>query len=350
MRSKGSFAAFLVSLVVVPGLSAQDWVIEGGCSDSCRTLAAQPLYSLGGPGAPMEFSRATTAVSDSRGRVIATSLFTPGVLVVFDAEGNLEEFVDRPGRGPGEFSRVSRMAIGSTDEILLFDDRVSVFASDLTFMRTVRAPTRVGALTVSSSGEITVLSVLLDGSRSPRLHTFGPEGELLRSFAPAPRPLSGDDRNEAAGALAPDDDGGIWMAVHPRYELTRYVDGDAVQQIRRRVEWYQPWRGFDPQTTITTPPQPRVGTIWVDEEGLLWTASWIQDPAWEAPRDESLAEEDPSRIWDTMVEVLDPASGELVAQRRFDDQMWLMTNGLAYSTRVDVVGRVLLDIVALTIE
>ena len=330
-----------------PALAQSEVRIQGECAP-CRALDVRVVRSLGGPAVPIEFSVATSVAMDSRGRVAAASLFTPGALVVFDANGGDVRTVGRAGQGPGEYGRISRLASGPDDQLLIYDGRVTLLDADHRFVRTIRPAARVGAMTFTPEGGVTLLAVELDGGRAPRLHSYAPDGTPVASFAPPERPLTPDDRDEGSGALTPAREGGVWLAVHPRYEVTRFVAGEPVQRMVRDVDWYEPWSGFDPNTGAGSRPRPRVGSIWEDSDGFVWVASWVADANW-VPRAEG-QEVAISDEWDTMIEVLDAAKGRVVAQLRTDDQLWLLGDGRAYALREDVVGRILIDILELSLR
>jgi hypothetical protein len=98
------------------------------------------------------------------------------------------------------------------------------------------------------------------------------------------------------------------------------VSGQLRQTVVRETDWFKPWKDMYPQNG---PPNPFLSAVRQDTEGLLWTIVGRLDAnaaAARAPQTGCQRRADcANQEYDTMIEVLDPRSGALLASRRFPE-------------------------------
>jgi hypothetical protein len=101
--------------------------------ENAWTVTSTPLLELGGPGT--ELYRVRGALKLTAGRLLvatATDLF------LYDPEGALIRKAGGSGKGPGEFTDISTMAIDSSETLQVWDltRSRSIYSADLTHLRT----------------------------------------------------------------------------------------------------------------------------------------------------------------------------------------------------------------------
>ena len=112
------------------------------------------------------------------------------------------------------------------------------------------------------------------------------------------------------------------MGDHNRYEVHLMdVEGAVLRTVVRDVDWFPEWTEWQPP--YEGPPLPRLFAIQEDDLGRLWVMLSVAAtdfrplprPSEVAGVNEPMGSDHPS--FDTIIEVLDARSGELIAARRF---------------------------------
>jgi hypothetical protein len=102
------------------------------------------------------------------------------------------------------------------------------------------------------------------------------------------------------------------------------ADGELVTALVRRVEWFRPSEDYW-LPTPERPPAPRLMGVWEDSAGLVWTIAHVGDRRWRRGLGNGIRIEgqtaypitDQQRVYDSVLEVIDPVAGRLLASRRF---------------------------------
>ncbi len=139
--------------------------------------------------------------------------------------------------------------------------------------------------------------------------------------------------------------GGYWTTKVWTYEMSRWQSpGVRDLTLVRRVEWFPPneptsWMEMD-AWHVETPPPRRLSHIWEDGEGLLWTYTLVPDERWKPePEPDRIDSEWILRTFDTMIEVIDIGSGEVLADFRHDEKLSpVCGQDLVSSVREDRLG------------
>ncbi len=165
---------------------------------------------------------------------------------------------------------------------------------------------------------IPLLRLTPDGARHPMGEVAG---VLMRSQA-----------RLLMRALAPARAGGVWAAHYDAYRIERFDSmGTLVVSLQRSVPWFPDGDGSVVIPTPESPPKPTIFSLIEDEGGLLWIFTAIADADYQrglrpredvrSPDQARFAMADFDRYLDTVVDIIDPATGQLVASQRFDEFM-----------------------------
>ena len=101
------------------------------------------------------------------------------------------------------------------------------------------------------------------------------------------------------------------------------TSGQLVRLLERDASWFPPWTNHSGQIDVDKPP-PRLLSMRVDPQGLLWVLTMVADANYVPIAQRIAGKERPvwtvadeSRLNDTIIEVIEPTTGRLIATRRF---------------------------------
>lgn len=266
--------------------------------------------------------------------------------------------VGSKGRGPGEFVRVGEIVPLPGDSVLLIDHaeyRATVVGPDLQIVRTIlldMVPQRTavaswpdnvwmtGSWSTPSSAGRPLHRFRLGGAASVFVGSFGTGSDELRAGGMTPLLRLA----QAAG-------GRLWTLERHSNLLTLWTaSGQAVRTSRRQPAWFKP-NANQPMGNPTTPPSATVRLISEDASGYLWIVAETPSPDWTAawenfPVNPSGGRGEVStrsiatdRLWKSRIEVLDAATGRLVAERQLDEWVIAMpAQRLIATGRLDSLG------------
>lgn len=291
---------------------------------------------------------------------MATTDRSPGVVAVYDAGGVLLQRFSRKGQGPGEHMGAHAMAVTRGDTVHLFDNalrRHSVFSPSYQYLRSTPLDGQVFAGIGLSDGSLLVNADF----RRPNaagfpLHRLGDNGRALQSFGVEVPQFNRADMYSLTRPMAAAADGGVWIVPRLRYEPSLWTRGQKVLELQRGATW------FPPQLTVqftggTRRPTPWVSGLWHDGDEHLWVLVHVPDSRWKPLPEgtESLGEMARGslivmdREYDTIIEVINTRTGQLVATRRFDEVLVaLLPGGYASHYREDADGEPFIDVWQLT--
>lgn len=159
------------------------------------------------------------------------------------------------------------------------------------------------------------------------IHVLDSEGNHVRSFGDR-SPIVGVQARGTGHRLARSGMEGVFWAAHStKYVIDQWTPkGVKNRRIERHATWFEPYDRIVIGSG-TKPPQPLVMAIREDDAGLLWVVLRVPDPKWRDGLREvrgpvgqrGFAPTKLQDYVDTVVEVIDPVAGNLVARRRFDE-------------------------------
>jgi len=309
-------AAVAQPLTVVPD--------EPACS-SCR-IEVEDVVRLDAAGlipvAPID------VVVDGRGRYWL--VFVNDLAMVYEADGRFIKSLPKGG-GPQEFEYpASITAVG--DSLLVYDRQRgwAVVAPDLTVARRL-AGSRIFSRPIPFAWPDSVLlSVPASSSGTERRSVFnvtsfaGEEVRPLRVFVGAdpPAPIHPMQGTYISRSLEPGR-AGVWIRDQNRYRIDNTAYGGEVRHVYlREAPWFEePNQRLAP---MSEPPQPRIRAVREDARGLLWVYISVAAPTWRegypvlegtGPQHVSEADYSYEKLYQTTVEVIDPAAGRVLARR-----------------------------------
>jgi hypothetical protein len=113
-----------------------------------------------------------------------------------------------------------------------------------------------------------------------------------------------------------------------QYRIQRWsLDGVKRAEINRTVDWFRPHDNFRYPVDIASEAHPPgLISIHQDNTGLLWTILRVPDRRWKSALGQrtnvygrsAIGVLDREKYWDTIVEVIDPTSGKVIASTRVD--------------------------------
>jgi hypothetical protein len=311
-------------------LSAQTEIVindEVACPE-CE-IKLTPIATLGRLDEEVSLSLLSTfAVDAERRHIYAAQTHTPGTIVLYDWDGRLVSTFGRVGGGPGEFGASPlnfRLLLDERGYVHVLDSgRRTVIGPGLSeFVRTHRVPFAFAYAAVLRDARLLLTASALRTLNAPRYALLDSLGAEIRRFGPSPENMGPVNAVRAA-------DGGFWSPYLWRYQIDRYgPDGSLELIVRRDADWFAQY-GLD-----DSPPafsRPTFARAWEDGEGRLWTAVRVPDVNRERAQSAVTAEMrldqvDFNAVQDSRIEVIDPASGVLLATRLFDNILHLVDGG-----------------------
>jgi hypothetical protein len=299
---------------------------EGGCEITLSLVTT--LSDSAAPG--ILHTRTMYVERDQRGRFILAAA-TLDQVVVFDSTGALLGRIGRQGAGPGEFSRISYPVVGTGDSIFVADyflGRLTVIGPDLEISRMESQVLSAPDIVLDDGHFVVARQISTPEQIGYPLHLMSPSGQLLRSFGTDVPQHRGDLRWLTTRVAGPGANGTIWAAPPGRYVLEQWNPrtGERLQQVEVASDWFVGAPG--PHDDPMSPPDPLVDKIF-ERDGLVWVLlrdkalSWRPPPRSEAHLERPVTAESYDATYDWVFEIVDPATGRVVASRRFDKAPWL---------------------------
>jgi hypothetical protein len=269
---------------------------------------------------------------------------------VFTSAGAFLRIVGRRGSGPGEYGRPRDVVSLAGDSVLVIDvgpRRASVLDPTLTFVRSVALPhtpsstqpiawpSRVvtgGYLGSASGAGLPLHEIDFRTSPAPVVQSFGSEsGELLAN-----------DFGAMARYLTLSSAGGLWTADELLYRLAKVSEDGHIDRVLVRESPWFPGRTARVIGTPSIAPSPSISGVHEDRDGLLWVSLRVASANWQEawPRaggEIDYRQLDLERLFDSVVEVIDPRTARVVARRQFDEWIVSMSPG-ARIARLSVDG------------
>jgi len=256
----------------------------------------------------------TRVAADSRGRLYVAPSCTAGEIDLYSAAGNLIRSIGRIGQGPAEFAYLQQVYTGPDDYLYVFDTshQMKVLAPDYQehsrSIHSMKPPAAFAAGTVAEGAVVATEHRAADGTAYP-LHRVAPDGTVAASFGTGRRASEDSRWQDLWQMVTPAGNGLVWTSKSQPddyiVELWNPATASLEMEIRRDVDWYG-----QPETAGAL-----VQGLHRDEQGLLWSLLAMSSREWEWG-DPARTPEEINRDRFSILEVLDPEGGRLVAQHR----------------------------------
>jgi hypothetical protein len=333
----------------------------GACIPSVEPYAT--LGSIDGEGLFTSVALSVSALSDGRFLVYDwnETATTGGSLKAFDSDGSFIGLIGGRGQGPGEFVRPHPAVLTHGGERLAVFDRalarltyLSPDGAEVISTHPLPPFTSIAYVAVLPDDRFVATGRLFSDPRAlgQPLHLLDAQGSLVRSFGADP-PIQGDlDSRDFQRRTTLSKDGTILGAMLTEYRVERWdtAGTKAARDIVREVDWFTPQDELRPYgRSRSEPPNPRLQTIWEDDEGRVWVFSQVPaDDWWEraSPREHVSGEtryyarERPAVLFDTHIDVWDPSFSEVIYEGRVPMGLWGAYHGLIMRSTTDDDGLV----------
>lgn len=264
-----------------------------------------------------------TVVQDSRGSYYVAPMMDRASVGVYRPDGVLAHTIG----GTGSFTLLLEIKVRG--DTLIAVDRVR---RSLELIPLGHGESRVVPLGYSPEGVLPLDNgsfVTQAHIPSPRLfgmplHVHGPSGEHLRTFGRSTEPVRSDAPYDVRRSIAYDGDASILASWVNRYRIERWsIQGRLVQVIEHQRPWFPHWSSYPPNIDARRPPT-WLESVRVDStQGVIWCILHVAGEGWSpdprrmpdehAPAPTLAARND---VLDTIIEVLDMRTGQLLASRR----------------------------------
>jgi hypothetical protein len=286
---------------------------------------------------------------DGGGRYLTSPFVRRTEIMAFGADGQLQEVAGREGQGPGEYKYVGLLAQGA-EMSHVFDSQNSRWTrlnADLTYHSSSLLDGNVMASVMFGDSLALINSIL----HTPHqigfpLHLVNSTSGVVRSF--------GYDENEAFRSdvgmggyrvLAMAGDNSVWAGTKTRYYIEEWtIGGELIRTFERNKNWFRT-HYEEPMPDPARPPVPVMRALHQDAAGLLWVAVAIPDENWaegiyKSEYDEGTGYQVSSwdDFFDTVIEVINPESGEVVASTRIDPYVWWFVGERQFATYTEDEG------------
>lgn len=327
------------------------------CSPGERPAAGlaidiRPVVSLYESGDSVLLGDETSVIAGEQGGYVVLRAAGHGALAFYDSTGRLRAIRGPKGRGPGEFQTITSAAVGPGDSLYvsdLYNGVLSIFSPrDHRFVRALPGSSSNLVFRGTSIGRLA--SPMVSRQREGGIQTFG-----HRRYAwgdTVAEPIGSGIPFDRAGAATAAPDGGVWIADRRTYAMTLFDGTREVRTVRRDVDWFP--RDTSP---ITAPAwvgkgRPFIADMNVGDDGRLWVLIKRKNPNYSdttryQPRPMSPLGFPPlEQIFETVLEVLDPETGELIDSRVLPGNMirFIAPGRLFQKTDVDSTGALMLRI------
>ncbi len=313
----------------------------------------------------------------------------------YDSLGKFVGKLGEYGEGPGEYQMTSGVMIGPGDSVFVSAKHLQVFTADGSYGRTLEGDRRtlLGPVPDGSGDVYSFVNAPAMSLRNipaslaerygtaPQVFRVAPDGTVRDSFpifsirAGANRPVSGwnEWRVDSRPVLAPD--GTIWTVLNHRLEqhapdgtrkrLIGVTLPDGLRPIMTAAEADSLMQIARASSPAPRQPAPRAlaGSLQIDEEGLLWFVRFVRAPGAdtikikmdylapnEAPQEGTIPANTQDRLFHTIVGVIDPVRGELIAQATLPFNALMVRPGFIGRLRADDMDRYLVDVYRLSLR
>ena len=347
-----SSSVFVLSVLVLgaSGVPAQVVTpIPGNSTCSTCELTLEKVASLGRISDPTSITSTFGGIQhDSKGRYLVSGTPQMSDVLVYDSMGRYVDTWGRSGEGPGEFRYVFDLMLLPGDSLLVLDrslQRVTVLDPDGKYAWSSRHPFRLLEIAPFSDS----LWVAAGSATSPdrigyALHLIRPDGTITESFG-GPYTIVSSRRSRGRRIIV-HGDRRLWAVRPDRYEVEEWrleAKPEMVGVLDREIGWF-PDRDIEGVVTGTEPRQPWMRDLYVDSDDLLWTISSVQDLDFpDSYTGGGVA--DREGTLDTMIEVIDLRTNEVLVSQRFREYLRRFTSdGLIVGYRAESTGLLVVDI------
>jgi len=332
MRVTSLIALMFVSTEAIAAQQITTIRPDGQCAE-CRIEILRSVALGDETGSGTIDHSESVAVRDSRGNFIVNGNYST-FLKVFDRSGRFVRTIGREGGGPGEFRGVGAMDVLPGDTLVVFDwgtSRYSLFSAHHEFLAAGPLPlTPEQQVIAIPTGDFVFNSTMFSASEIGQpLHRVGRDGKLTLSFGSNSTVFRPDVPYLLSRAITRSRGSLLWSSLRTTYQVDLLDSrrGTTVRSLRRDVSWFPPATTSVPRGRAEEiEPKPFIFDVTEDSAGLLWVLIGVPDPEWRravtpARPGEHAQVLDDHGYRDTLLEVIDPAKGTVLATARMKERV-----------------------------
>jgi hypothetical protein len=294
------------------------------------SIAAREVVVLGTDDGAGILGAPASVLRVASGDWLVMDYMLPGQPRLFESDGTPKWTIARSGAGPNEFDFVEWMALGPGDSVYFVDrgnSRLAVRSPTLRPGRTAPLYSFANGIVILPDGGLVTATRGRGGVDAPLVY-LSADGTEQRGLGKIPAEPRSTNFFPWFRTLAESTDTSFWAAELTRHVVREWsVSGRLLNEIELDEPWFPPQEGFG--ANAEEEPRPSLMAIDLDEHGLLWLLTYTADPDWmDAAEDgkdpygrSSKVIRDLSRYYDTVIEVVDPAEGEVIASLRMDQRL-----------------------------
>lgn len=287
------------------------------------------------PPASGRFEFPTTVLGDKHGRFYVLDEYGTTPVWVFDGHGRSMRSISRE-RALIDRSMVRALAMTPPDTLHVISGGDAIFDASGNLIRQQRLSADVSVFRALglADGRWVAQAIIRTGDLfGYPLHIFDRRGARQASFGSGRGAAFDGNPSKVLGSLARSGDGEFWAATQARYCIDLWTSNGVHRRVlERRVDWFQNWTQWNGRVDIARPP-PRLVSIWEDAKGRLLTLTLVAAVNWQPIAGRSAAGESPpptaaefERAHDTIIEVIEPARGQVIASRRVSQTLISLVN------------------------
>jgi hypothetical protein len=319
------------------------------CADCAIGLT--PVIEIGFTAAPIvPSSGALVTLDANHERFIVVALPFRSEIHEFDVDGRYVRSAGQEGPGPDDYLYISAIEFDATDSLWVFDPgngRADVFGPDLVRARSIPLSGAVDDVIALDDGTFALRGIATDStggiSVARVLRRDGSTSVLLRE-AEGP---SGLDPAGELGAIAKGRGRrDVWMAALHAWAIElRSAIGNVEQSFERSPAWFQIASATELDRYPDLDLRPALLDMAMDFTGRLWVIGGTVDRRLPSPERAREGILDVDEWVDTVIEVIDPASGALITSVRLDHAPpRFLRDGLVQRVLFDPNGLAWIDI------
>ncbi|MGH7468776.1 MAG: hypothetical protein ACRENP_12535 [Longimicrobiales bacterium] len=359
------------------GLVTRDLDTIPRCADC---IQARLIGKVGTLTDSLLLRRLPHVVRDGRGRLLAGVRGQDHEILVYDLTRGLIGWFGRFGSGPGEMRRFNTFSVGPSDSISLVHDGrfLTVFDRDFRAVRSIRLPiaARGGLIPLKHGRYVIPGWTATQESAGKPLHLISVDGNSTKSF--------GTENIVAVGPperfVSPGPNETIFAAERHNYRIEQLDTAGTVLRtigIRPPDSWHfreimshahrdsivtnrppkDVTNAFESRpTNLPFRPIPELAGLFVDS-GHLWVAWHIGAANWESvavnyrrTEEVILTDDYKPKAYDTIVDIIDMRTGELLARRRVAGFCTLMNDGSLARLGYSIQGVVEVEVFELSFK
>lgn len=301
-----------------------------------QDILIEEIVTLHGPKGSLQPHQrlVPTITQDRSGRYYVVPMADFQSIGVYRQDGEFDRLIRGTATDAGHFVYVSEVKTRN-DTLIVVDDRNLILISTTDDEPIHVAPLHYhpeGILPLPTGGYMTQADIRIASMIGLPVHIHGAAGEHIRSFGRSSDRLSATSPYDFVRTIAYGPGESFFVVSVNRYRIENWsLSGRLLRTIEKTPSWFTPWERMPPDRRAERPP-PWFDSVRFDEgDGVLWCVfhvpdrNWVKtsdaDPTVEGPGSPDLTLDKMHDIFDTIIEVIDLTSGEVLASKRIDQRI-----------------------------